>query len=118
VIRNFGIRGLQTKIREHIELAKLFEDRIAKENDFELILPRNLTVVCFRYKPSAINNDAELNKLNAALLEKINASGKLYMSHTTINGKFVIRFVCAQTNTKIQHVEQALETIISMSCEL
>lgn len=118
VIRNFGVTGLQSKVRGHIELAKLFEERIAKEINFEMILPRNLTVVCFRYKPSGISDETEINRLNAELLEKINSSGKLYLSHTIINGKYVIRFVCAQTNTQVQHVQNALDNIISMSREL
>jgi aromatic-L-amino-acid/L-tryptophan decarboxylase len=118
VIRNFGLSGLQEKVREHIQLARYFEEKIIEGGKFELILPRNLAVVCFRYRPESNNNEEELNKLNALLLEKINASGKLYMSHTMVGNIFTLRFVCAQTNTTRNHVQKALENIFSMSREL
>jgi aromatic-L-amino-acid/L-tryptophan decarboxylase len=56
--------------------------------------------------------------VNAALLEKINASGKIYMSHTTIRGKFTLRFVCAQTNVQQEHVDEAINTITMFAKEL
>jgi aromatic-L-amino-acid decarboxylase len=118
VIRNFGISGLQSKIREHIQLAEYFEKSIVENEDFELIVPRTLAVVCFRFKPLSINDEKELNRLNSILIEKINSTGKLYISHTLIHNKFTLRFVCAQTNTTLKHVKNALEKITQMSKEL
>jgi aromatic-L-amino-acid/L-tryptophan decarboxylase len=118
VIRNFGISGLQSKIREHIKLAEYFEESITGNKNFELVVPRTLAVICFRFKPASINNESELNKLNSQLIEKINSSGKLYISHTIIENKFTLRFVCAQTNTTLKHVQNALENIFVMSNEL
>jgi aromatic-L-amino-acid decarboxylase len=118
VIRNFGLSGLQSKIREHIKMAEYFEKSISENENFELVVPRTLSVVCFRFKPSYCTDEQELNKLNSVLIEKINATGKLYISHTIIDAKFTLRFVCAQTNTTMKHVQKALETILELSNHL
>jgi aromatic-L-amino-acid decarboxylase len=118
VIRNYGINGLQQRIREHLELSEYFEKQIIKSGLFELIVPRNLAVVSFRFKPHGIEDESKLNMLNAELIEKINASGRIYISHTMIRGKFTLRFVCAQTNTQKEHVEEAINTITMFANEL
>jgi aromatic-L-amino-acid decarboxylase len=118
VIRNFGLSGLQSKIRGHIQLAEYFEKTIVENKNFELVVPRTLSVVCFRFKPPYCNDELELNNLNSILIEKINSTGKLYISHTIINAKFTLRFVCAQTNTTLKHVQKAFETIEEISTHL
>jgi aromatic-L-amino-acid/L-tryptophan decarboxylase len=118
VIRNYGIKGLQDRIREHILFSEYFEEQILKFGNFELVVPRNLTVISFRFRPLTVNDENEINRLNAALLEKINASGKIYISHTTIRGKFTLRFVCAQTNVQQEHVDEAINTITMFAKEL
>jgi aromatic-L-amino-acid decarboxylase len=117
VIRNYGLSGLQERVREHLKLAEYFEDEIRKKEIFEIVVPRNLTVVCFRLRPSG-RDENELNILNTELIERINASGRIYISHTLIHGKFTMRFVCAQTNTRLEHVEEAIKTITMFAEEL
>jgi aromatic-L-amino-acid decarboxylase len=118
VLRNFGVKGIQGKIRHHIRLAEYFEERIRNGKWFELAVPRNLALVCFRFRPEYASGEAELNKLNARLLEEINKTGKAYMSHSIVNSKFTLRFVCAQTNTEKRHVDEAIEIIFSKAEEL
>jgi len=118
VIRNFGLIGIQERLREHLALSEYFEKEIRKSGSFELIVPRNLAITCFRFKPKGIDDEAELNRLNAELIEKINSSGRIYISHTIIRGKFTLRFVCAQTNTQKEHVEEAINTITKFAAEL
>jgi aromatic-L-amino-acid/L-tryptophan decarboxylase len=108
VIRNFGQDGIQERIRYHIELGKQFEKYVIEEKDFELVVPRNLNIICFRYV--AKSND-DLNLLNKKLLDKINSSGKVFLSHTLVNGKYVIRFVCGQTNVTDAHIKKAWSVI-------
>jgi aromatic-L-amino-acid/L-tryptophan decarboxylase len=117
VIRNFGLEGIQQRLRDHIKLAEYFEKMIVSRSDFELIVPRNLAIVCFRFKP-AFYPELELNELNSVLLEKINETGKAYLSHTVVGKKFTLRFVCAQTHTEKIHVEEALETIFNCAKEI
>jgi len=118
VVRSFGVKGLQEKIREHILLAEYFEKEIKKSNWFEMAVPRNLAVVCFRFKSEFQSKSKNLDQMNATLLESINKSGEAYMSHSIVNGKFTLRFVCAQTNTEKRHVDEALKLIFSLAEEM
>jgi aromatic-L-amino-acid decarboxylase len=110
VIRSYGVEGLQQKIRLHISLAKNLAEQISAENDFELLAPVPLSVVCFRYKPVGASEE-ELNRLNEKLNYLLNDSGKIYLSHTTVNGKYTLRMVTAQTTVTADHVEKAWQQI-------
>ncbi len=115
VIRSFGVSGLQEKLRYHIKLANNLKEKIKSENDFELMAPVKFNVICFRYKPPWIDDNEELNKINETILSKINDSGKLFVTHTKLNGKYVIRFVTGQTNVNEIHVDKAWELIKKIS---
>jgi aromatic-L-amino-acid decarboxylase len=111
VLRYYGESGLQAKLREHISLAGWLEERIKQEPDFELLAPRSLDLLCFRYKPKQLLKDEDINALNNNLLNLLNKSGKLYLSHTKLNGKFTLRMLIGQTNVERRHVELAWEFI-------
>jgi aromatic-L-amino-acid/L-tryptophan decarboxylase len=111
VIRSYGVKELQEKIRTHISLANILAEKIKNERNFELITPVTLNLVCFRYKPSLMKEESEINKLNESLLHKINASGKIYITHTYVFGKYTLRMVIGQTNVNIKHVNSAWELI-------
>ncbi|MDO9579986.1 MAG: aminotransferase class I/II-fold pyridoxal phosphate-dependent enzyme [Bacteroidales bacterium] len=106
VIRSYGIEGLSDKIRYHINIAKNLSEMISKEADFEILAPVIISVVCFRYKPSGYNED-QINSFNEKLNHQLNDSGKIYLSHTVLNGKYSLRMVTAQTNVTMDHVEKA-----------
>ncbi len=114
VIRSFGLDGLQAKIRSHIELAKWFEEQILEFPHFELMAGRTLSVVCFRYHPNGIIETESLNRLNEDLLRSINSTGKIYLTHTKLNGNYVLRMSIAQTGVEKRHVERAWELIKEM----
>jgi len=118
VIRNFGVKGIQDRIRKHIDLAAFFADEISKHSDFELIVPRTLSLVCFRWKGNKEMPLTMLNSFNAELLEKINSTGRIYLSHTVFRDKYTLRFVCAQTNTEKKHVLEALDVIFDCAGKL
>jgi aromatic-L-amino-acid/L-tryptophan decarboxylase len=111
VIRSFGVAGLQDKIRNHIRWAKDFAGWAEQEPGFELLAPAPLATVCFRIKPKDITDEDKLNLLNQKYLEKINADGHIFLTHTKLSGRFTIRFVVGQTNTEKKHVEEAWEII-------
>ncbi len=111
IIRYFGVEGLQNRIREHIRLAKLFAKWIEEHRDFVLLAPANLGVVCFRACPSKIREENQLNNLNKDLLGKINKTGKLFLSHTMLDNKFVIRISISGLRTDEKHVELAKKII-------
>jgi len=110
VIRHYGVNGLRYHIKEHIRIAQEFAKWIRESEDFELVAPAPLNLVCFAHK-----NGDDFNK---KLLDAINQSGKMYFTHTVINGKYVLRMCIGQTNTNEDHVWQAWQTIQTTSKQL
>lgn len=106
VIRTYGVDGLRNTVRNHIALAAELAGNISKEADFEILAPTVISVVCFRYKPEGFDEE-RINAINEKLNHQLNDSGKLYLSHTVLNGKYTLRMVTAQTNVTRDHVEKA-----------
>jgi aromatic-L-amino-acid/L-tryptophan decarboxylase len=117
VIRSFGTDELQNKIRKHIQFASRLRELILKETDFEILAPVIINVVCFRYYPSGYNQD-QINVMNEKLNHLLNDSGKIFLSHTVLNGKYTLRMVTGQTNVTFDHVEKAWELIKIMARDL
>lgn len=112
VIRSYGVKGLQEKVRYHIEIASKLSEMISTEPDFEILAPVVISVVCFRFKPQGMDEE-QLNKLNEQLNHLLNDTGKIYLTHTVLNGRYTLRMVTAQTNVTLEHVEKAWELIKS-----
>lgn len=110
VIRMYGVEGLRSKIRYHIQIAGRLKEMISLEHDFEILAPVILNVVCFRFRPDG-KTEEEINSLNQTLNHKLNDTGKIYLTHTVINGIYTLRMVTAQTNVTLEHVEKAWELI-------
>jgi aromatic-L-amino-acid/L-tryptophan decarboxylase len=117
VIRAYGAEGLREKVRFHISIAEALSEMILKETDFEILAPVVISVVCFRYNPSGYSED-QINKLNENLNHSLNDSGKLYLSHTVLNGKYTLRMVTSQTNVTLEHVIRAWEKIKETAREM
>jgi len=111
VIRSYGIDGLREKLREHIRLANIIKNKIENSKDFELLAPVLFNTICFRLKPVNINDVERLNLINEKLIESLNNSGKVFFTHTKLNGKYTIRLVIGQTNVDEKHVLSAWEMI-------
>ena len=103
VIRHYGLEGLKHHIREHVRLAAEFAQWVDDSAGFEIAAPARLNLVCFRH----INGDA----FNQRLIERLNKSGRLFLSHTTIAGKVCLRLCIGQTNTMESHVAAAWRLI-------
>jgi aromatic-L-amino-acid/L-tryptophan decarboxylase len=111
VIRSFGVEGIRERLRSHIEIAKLLETWINDDPNFEIVTPRTMNLVCFRYKPVGTTDENILNEMNEKLLHTMNDSGKLFLSHTKLNGKFTLRMVVGQTRANNEFVTQAWKHI-------
>jgi len=103
VIRHYGVEGLQYHIREHIRLAQQFVEWVRGDARFELAAPAKLNLVCFRLRAG--------DAANQMLMDRLNASGDLYLTHTKLDGKLTLRFCVGQTHTQARHVEQAWKRI-------
>jgi aromatic-L-amino-acid decarboxylase len=119
VLRYFGVEGLAERIRRHIALARQFAEAVDVHPDFERLAPVPLSTVCFRAHPAQIDDDETLNQLNENLLQAINHSGRAFLSHTKLSGRYVLRLVISQLRTEETHVnqvwrlaQQALQTIL------
>lgn len=111
VIRTYGVDGLRARIREHIRIGQWLAETISRQPDFELLAPVPLNLVCFRYCPDGISDEAELNALNERLLQALNDSGKILLTQTKLNGKYTIRLVAGQIDTTQETVNQGWELI-------
>lgn len=93
VIRDFGVEGLRQVLREHIRLAALVRRWVEEDPDFEVLAPSPFGLVCFRYRPKGMAaDDPKVDELNRQLLARVNASGKALLTHTTLKGKYAIRW--------------------------
>jgi aromatic-L-amino-acid decarboxylase len=110
VLRSYGVRASQERIAAHIDLARELESWLAAASDFELLVPRSLALLNFRYCPAGVAED-DLERLNSELLARLNDSGELYLTHNRIAGKFAIRFSVGGTWTERHHVERAWAAI-------
>jgi aromatic-L-amino-acid/L-tryptophan decarboxylase len=110
VIRHYGAEGLQALLRKHLALAQELAGKMKSESDFQILAPVTFSLVCFRYAPKGVD-ETRLDDLNARLLEALNATGRVFLSHTKLGGKFALRMVIAQTNVEKKHVDQAWELI-------
>lgn len=112
VMRSFGAEGLQAKIRGHVQLAENLAKVIRQRKDFEILAPVDFNLICFRYCPAYVKNEEELNQLNAQILHSINDSGKAYLTHTKLNGKYTLRLVIGQTNVTQKQVDAVWNLIL------
>ncbi len=111
VIRSYGVEGIRMRVREHIRMGQELREAMQKEDDFEILAPVWCNVICFRYKPRAIVDRDRLNALNMELMDRLNGTGKLYLTHTKLNGNTALRFVIGQTSVERRHVAAAWDII-------
>jgi len=118
VIRTYGVTGIKSRIREHISMTRDLGDKIDAHPDFEQLAPLNFNMLCFRYHPSNINDQDQLNILNEKLLFALNDTGKVYMTHTKVDDQYTIRMAIGQTYVQQHHVDKAWRLIQKLSQEL
>ncbi len=110
VIRNYGVEGIRQMIKKHLELANIFANWLKNDGAFEILAPVNLSLVCFRYIGKGISEDG-LNEINKDLLEKINLSGDVYLTHTILSGKYCLRLSVGQRTTEEKHIRNVFELL-------
>jgi aromatic-L-amino-acid decarboxylase len=104
VIRHYGVEGLRHHVREHVRLARLFTEWVRADDRFELALDPPLNLVCFRHR----GGDA----INQAIVDGVNATGKMYLTSTKLGGHLTLRMSIGQAETEDRHVRQAWALII------
>lgn len=117
VLRAFGLEGLQSRLRYHCALATAFEQRIRGAGDWELLAPVEMSVVCFRHHPRGMDDEAELERHNAAILERINASGRIFISHTKLAGRYTLRVAIGNLRSTEGTLDEAWTLLQSSAAE-
>ncbi|HEU4936210.1 MAG TPA: pyridoxal-dependent decarboxylase [Vicinamibacterales bacterium] len=114
VIRHFGSDGIRARIAEHIRLARLFASWIDASVEFERVAPVPFSVVCFRARPLLAplgGRSIDADALNERLLEAVNSTGEIFISHTRLNGRYTLRLAIGNLHTTEQHVRRAWELL-------
>ncbi|MGH7482947.1 MAG: pyridoxal phosphate-dependent decarboxylase family protein [Longimicrobiales bacterium] len=114
VLRSFGVEGIRSRLREHLRLARLFAEHVDASPDFERLAPAHFSVVVFRHAPAG-DDDAALDARNERLLERVNATGEIFLSHTRVAGHFAIRLAVGNLHTTEAHVLRAWELLRSLA---
>ena len=103
ILRSYGHEGLAQMIREHVRLARDFAAKVDGDARFERVAPVPFSVVCFRYR----GTDEE----NRSILERVNASGEVFLSGTVLNGRFTLHLAVGNRGTTQEHVDRAWDLV-------
>jgi aromatic-L-amino-acid decarboxylase len=106
VLRHFGADGLRQRLAEHMRLARLFAEWVDEAADFERLAPVPFSVVCFRALPGRAP-EAEVDAFNEKLLESVNNTGEIFLSHTRLDGRYALRMAIGNLHTTEKHVARA-----------
>ncbi|CAD6266232.1 unnamed protein product [Miscanthus lutarioriparius] len=119
VMRTYGAAKLQEHIRSDVAMAKMFEDSVRSDDRFEVVVPRNFALVCFRIKPHGGGmTEEDADEANRELMECLNRTGKAYLAHTVVDDRFVLRFAVGSSLQEERHVRSAWELINKTTTEI
>ncbi len=111
VMRYFGQEGLAARIHEHNRLGQLVAQWVDESQDFERMAPTPFSTVCFRAHPKGMDDETWLEALNERIMNRINAAGRFFLSHTKLNGKYTIRTAVGNLRTTEQDVRDVWEQL-------
>jgi aromatic-L-amino-acid decarboxylase len=118
LVRWFGLEGLRRRLRHHLEQARAVAVWADEDPDFERLAPSPYTVVCLRWRPAELADrtgepevETFLDERNQAILDAVNRTGEVFMSHARLNGRFVIRFALGHLRTEDRHVARGWELL-------
>lgn len=106
VLRRFGVQGIRERLRAHIALAGEFASWVDAEKNWEVLAPHPFSVVCFRYRTREMG-DEQAERFNATLLDAVNATGEIFLSHTKLAGRYALRLAVGNLRTRRSDVEYA-----------
>jgi len=124
-LRWFGVEGLRRRIRHHLAMAEQVAGWMAADPDWEILAPVPFATVCFRYRPAALAGredepavHARLDELNTRLMDTVNRTGEVFLSHTRLADRFTIRMAIGNLRTEPRHVERAWELLRTEAARL
>jgi aromatic-L-amino-acid decarboxylase len=119
VLRYFGADGVRGRLAEHVRLAHVFASWVRGSSRFQLMAPTPLSVVCFRLLPRAkAGDEAAIDRFNERLLDEVNRMGSIFLSHTKLNGRFVLRLAIGHIRTTEAHLRLAWDVMVECADRL
>lgn len=112
VLRSYGLSGLQSHLRRHIEMAQRFSDWVDAQPFLERAAPAPFSVICFRAVPPGMEQGEALDGFNRRLMEEINASGEIYLSHTRLDDGIALRVAIGNVGTDSSDLERCRKLIL------
>jgi aromatic-L-amino-acid decarboxylase len=109
VLRHFGAAGLRARLAEHMRLARLFASWVDESALFERRAPVPFSVVCFRLRNDGRRDCSD--ERHAKILDRVNASGEVFLSHTKLDGDYVFRLAIGNLHTTAHHVQRAWDLL-------
>ena len=123
-LRWFGLDGLRARIERHLQLAADLASTIDANPDWELLAPVPFSTVCFRWRPASLADRADtgdvaefLDEANAAIMDAVNRTGEVFLSHTRLDGRFTIRVAVGNLRTEARHVDRAWSLLRSAAAD-
>src|SRR5205823_4511083 len=115
-LRSFGARAIRERLAEHIRLAQVLARWVDEHPDFERVAPVPFSVVCFRWNPAASPSgmrwsEAALDAANEKLVDLVNETGEVFLSHTRLRGRIALRIAIGHLRTTEQHVRRAWDLL-------
>jgi aromatic-L-amino-acid decarboxylase len=111
VLRYFGAEGIRARLAAHVALARSFAAWLEDAPGWERLAPVAFSVVCFRHHPPGMDDEAALEQHNRRILDRVNASGEAFLSHTKLDGRYVLRLAVGHIRTTERHVRRAWELL-------
>ena len=123
-LRYYGVRRIAETISEDISLAEYMQEQVQESEDFELLAPVELSICCFRYVPremraelnatagnKLVQLNAELDRLNTRIMDRVQRGGEAYLSNATVNGKFALRACIINFRTTRMDIDKTLNVV-------
>jgi aromatic-L-amino-acid decarboxylase len=106
------VNGLANRLREHLRITQVFKSWVESHPDFEILAPVSFGAVCFRAHPRGVDDEQQLEALNANLLNAVNGKRDMFLSHTKLGTKYTLRMVIGHLRTEERHAKKAWDAIL------
>jgi len=110
VMRYFGAEGMRERIRQHVEMAREVAAWIDAEPGWERVAPVPFSTVVFRFSPDGMDPESQ-DRLNEAIMDRVNSSGEAFFSHTVLKGRYCLRIALGNLKTRWEHLERSWELL-------
>lgn len=118
LMRAYGIKGLQTMIRNHVAWSAKLANRLSDEADFTITTQPILSLFTFKYSPDSVSDQSQSDELNRKLVSALNDDGRIYLTQSLHDGEVVIRFMCGQFEMEETDIDLAFDTIVEVARSL